>query len=206
MSLRSAKLPSKTIAAFMKRLSRVIISHGMGITSSDKMFTISLIANLIKRHPRCVRLIHRKRKLHAINKHFEQDPFKDEEPDPAKTKALKSSLWEIDSLMRSEVNEAVRNYCKLFKGDISRKTNFFKCEEFASIDPLEAIAQDLQGLDFDKEASIINKNLLVKHGLWREPVLKKRVAENIDLNPTNSKSMKLGEKYHNMDDLFTLDQ
>jgi hypothetical protein len=183
-----------------------MISHGMGITSSDKMFTISLIANLIKRHPRCVRLIHRKRKLHAVNQVFEQDPFKDGEPDPSKAKALKSSLWEIDALMKSEVNEAVRNYCKLFKGDISRKTNFFKCEEFAAIDPLDAIAQDLEGIDFDKEANIINKNLLTKYGIWKEPILKKRVAENIDLNPTNSKTMKLGEKYHNMDDVFTLDQ
>ena len=91
LSLRSAKLPSKIIAAFMKRLSRVMITHGMGITNSDKMFTISLIANLIKRHPRCVRLIHRKRKLHAVNQFFEQDPFKDTEPDPSKAKALKSS-------------------------------------------------------------------------------------------------------------------
>lgn len=103
------------------------------------MFTISLIANMIKRHPRCVRLIHRKRKLHGENPSFDNDPFRDEEVDPAKTKAIKSSLWEIESLMRSEVNEAVRNYCKLFKGDISRKSNFFKCEEFAAIDPLESI-------------------------------------------------------------------
>ena len=63
----------------------------------------------------------------------------------------------------------------------------------------------MDALDFDKEAIFINKNLLVKHGIWREPVLKKRVAENIDLNPTNSKNMKLGERYHNMEDLFTLD-
>ena len=131
----------------MKRLSKVIISHGMGITSADKMFAISLIANLIKRHPRCVRLIHRTKKLHGENPTFKHDPFKDQELDPSKARALKSSLWEIDSLMRSEVNEAVRNYCKLFKGDISRKSNFFKCEEFAAIDPLDAISLDLQNLD-----------------------------------------------------------
>jgi hypothetical protein len=124
----------------MKRLCRVIICHGMGITSADKMFTISLIANLIKRHPRCVRLIHRQRKLHSENPTFDKDPFKDQEQDPSKAKALKSSLWEIESLMRSEVNETVRNYCKLFKGDISRKSNFFKCEEFAAIDPLDSIS------------------------------------------------------------------
>ena len=60
LSLRSNKLPSKIIAAFMKRLCSVMISHGQCYTPSDKMYVISLIANLIKRHPRCVRLIHRK--------------------------------------------------------------------------------------------------------------------------------------------------
>ena len=45
----------------------------------------------------------------------------------------------------------------------------------------------------------------MKHGVWKEPVLKKRVAENIDLNPANSKAMRLGEKYTTLDELFTLD-
>jgi hypothetical protein len=44
--------------------------------------------------------------------------------------ALESSLWELDSLLAIEIEESVKNYAKLFKGDLSRKTNFYKCEEF----------------------------------------------------------------------------
>jgi hypothetical protein len=54
--------------------------------------------------------------------------------------------------MQCEFNETVRNYCKLFKGDISRKTNFFKCEEFTQIDSLQAIQQELDGIDLVKES------------------------------------------------------
>jgi U3 small nucleolar RNA-associated protein 19 len=99
LSLRSPKLPSKVIAAFMKRIARVMLCHGQGVASSDKMFCISLIANLIKRHPRCVRLIHRKRKLYQLNPTFDQDPYLDGEKDPSKSRALKSCLWEIDAII-----------------------------------------------------------------------------------------------------------
>lgn len=58
LSLRSPKLPLKLVASFIKRLARVISEYGEG-DSSDIMFVISLIANLIKRHPRCAKLINR---------------------------------------------------------------------------------------------------------------------------------------------------
>ena len=107
------------------------------------MFVISFIANMIKRHPRCVRLIHRKRKIYKDVPTFTSDPFAADQKDPLKTKALKSSLWEIETLINCEFDETVRNYCKLFKGDISRKTNFFKCEEFTSINALNNLQDDL---------------------------------------------------------------
>jgi hypothetical protein len=88
---------------------------------------------MIKRHPRCVRLIHRKKRIFKETLTFEKDPFRDDEPDPSKARALKSSLWEMDCLMKSELDETVRNYSKLFRGDLSRKTNFFKCEDFAGV-------------------------------------------------------------------------
>jgi U3 small nucleolar RNA-associated protein 19 len=75
LSLRSPKLPSKMIAAFMKRLGRVMMVHGQCHTSGDKMFVISFIANMIKRHPRCVRLIHRKRKIFKDVPTFTSDPY-----------------------------------------------------------------------------------------------------------------------------------
>lgn len=166
LSLRSPKLPSKVIASFMKRIARAMMSQGQCHTPADKMFAISFIANMIKRHPRCVRLIHRKPRKYTEALTFTADPFLSEESDPSKTKALKSSLWEIQSLISSELDETVRNYCKLFKGDISRKTNFFKCEEFTSIDALDSIQNDLNSIDLKREAKAITKNLLIKNGQW----------------------------------------
>ena len=66
--------------------------------------------------------------------------------------------------MKSEFDESVRNYSKLFKGDISRKTNFFKCEEFSVMDSLSNIADEIKSIDLKKEAMSINKILLLKNG------------------------------------------
>lgn len=165
LSLRSPSLPSKIIAAFMKRLSRVMMAYGVCFSQPDKMYVVSLIANLIKRHPRTVRLIHRKQKLYRSALTFESDPFKHEETDPLKAKALKSSLWEIDYVMKFEFDEQVRHYAKLFKGDISRKTNYFKCEQFAQIDPLDSLMDEITAIDVHKEYLAINKALLLKHSV-----------------------------------------
>jgi len=163
LSLRSAKLPSRVIAAFLKRIARVSMTHGICHSPGDKMFVISLVANLIKRHPRCVRLIHRKKRIQKEVLKFDKDPFREEETDPSKARALKSSLWEIDALMKNEFDETVRNYSKLFRGDLSRKSNFFKCEDFAGLQALDSIAEDLGSIDIVKENSAINKSILIKH-------------------------------------------
>lgn len=151
LSLRSPKLPSRLIAAFIKRLIRLVMCSGICHSQADKMFVISFIANMIKRHPRCVRLIHRKNKRTKENLTFESDPYREHEKDPNKARALKSSLWELDSLINCEFDETVRNYCKLFKGDISRKTSFFKCDEFSSANSLDQIAQELDSINIEKE-------------------------------------------------------
>jgi len=67
LSLRSPQLPSKLIAAYMKRLGRVMMAHGQIFAQADKMYVLSLLGNLMKRHPRTVKLIHRKRKLYKSN-------------------------------------------------------------------------------------------------------------------------------------------
>jgi U3 small nucleolar RNA-associated protein 19 len=60
LSLRSPKLPSSIIAAFVKRMARITIQYGQGSMPEDIQFTISLIVNLMKRHPNVKKLIHRK--------------------------------------------------------------------------------------------------------------------------------------------------
>jgi len=99
LSLRAPTLPSKTIASFVKRLGRVWVSHGAVQTASDAMFTISLVVNLIKRHPRCYRLVHRKHTSISLGKRFAEDPYDAEERDPLQTMALKSSLWELEVVL-----------------------------------------------------------------------------------------------------------
>jgi hypothetical protein len=100
------------------------------------------------------------------------------------------------------MDQQIRNYSKLFKADLSRKTNFFKYEEFTSLDPLEMMISELESLDVSAESGAIKKSILLSHGQWREPILKKRLAENIDLNPSNSKNMRLGEKYTKEEEFF----
>jgi len=75
----------------------------------------------------------------------------------------------------------------LFKGDISRKTNFFKCEEFSGIDALDILKTDLNSINLIKEQKSINKLLLKKHNQWVGPPVDETVVnpESLDLNPSN---------------------
>ena len=53
---------------------------------------VVMVTNLIKRHPNCKVLIHRKVESESQG----EDPFIDSEKDPVKTRALDSSLWELE--------------------------------------------------------------------------------------------------------------
>jgi hypothetical protein len=64
------------------------------------------------------------------------DPYRADETDPLLSKALKSSLWEMQILMIKHYDQRVRDFCKLFRADFLRKTVFFKSEDFISEDPL----------------------------------------------------------------------
>jgi hypothetical protein len=197
------------IAAFLKRLARLTMGDGICHSVSDKMFVISFIANMIKRHPRCVRLIHRKKKIIKEQLTFASDPYRHQEPDPSKARALKSSLWELDALMNCELDETVRNYSKLFKGDISRKTGFFKCEQFTGQNSLDMILKDLEGINVERENVAITKSILIANRQWKDPkeMLGKRKAESgelLDLNPSNYTKMRLAERYTTEQEFFEL--
>lgn len=123
LSLRAPTLPSKTIASFLKRLGRLMVSFGEVQTTSDAMFTISLIVNLVKRHPRCYRLLHRKHTSLSLGKRFSEDPYDAEEKDPLMTMALKSSLWELEVVLTHHADQSVRDFAKILKTEIlSRPT------------------------------------------------------------------------------------
>uniref|UniRef100_A0A0D6R492 CCAAT-binding factor domain-containing protein n=1 Tax=Araucaria cunninghamii TaxID=56994 RepID=A0A0D6R492_ARACU len=113
--LKSPLLPAYLAAAFTKKLSR--LAHYA--PPSGSLLVIALIHNLLRRHPSINCLVHRDtNKIDEAegNKTVESsekvdnccatitrhgaDPFVSEEKDTAKSKALQSSLWEIETLRR----------------------------------------------------------------------------------------------------------
>lgn len=101
LSLRAPSLPSKIVAAYIKRLARLIVSHGVVQAPTDIMYVVSLILNLIKRHPRCVRLLHRKKTSLSLGIQLTTDPYRESELEPMNTLALRSSLWELEIIMKT---------------------------------------------------------------------------------------------------------
>jgi U3 small nucleolar RNA-associated protein 19 len=84
------------VGAFIKKLSRMSLTCPPG----DLPFLILFSYNLLIRHQNCKILIHNSSK-NKNSKQFNsvlEDPFDVNELDYNKSKALKSSLWEIQSL------------------------------------------------------------------------------------------------------------
>ncbi|KAG6403673.1 hypothetical protein SASPL_135901 [Salvia splendens] len=102
--LKSSLLPAYLAAAFCKKLSRLALFA----PPSGALVIIVLVHNLLQRHPSINFLVHRilrkkKNSTDGANKDlFEEKPgmdhFKNEENDPKNTNAMRSSLWEIDTL------------------------------------------------------------------------------------------------------------
>ena len=92
--LKSPALPAYLVASFVKRFGRLALhAPPAGI-----MVCVGFIHNLLRRHKSCVVLVHREPPEGEPAKLVERDPFDAEENDPAKTNALASSLWEIETL------------------------------------------------------------------------------------------------------------
>ncbi|KAL5017194.1 hypothetical protein ScPMuIL_006783 [Solemya velum] len=88
--LTSTHLPAYLVAAFVKRLARIVLTA----PPTGQMLAIPFIYNLIYRHPSCKVLLHRP----DGPKDIEEDVYRMDEPDPVKCCALESSLWEIKTL------------------------------------------------------------------------------------------------------------
>lgn len=102
--LSSSYLPEMLVAAFAKRLARLALIA----PPQDIIIIIFFIGNLIIRHPGLKRLICDSNNGQEIS----DDPFLMDESDPNKSRALESSLWEIQLLrshMLPNVSQAAKN-------------------------------------------------------------------------------------------------
>ncbi|CDK25702.1 unnamed protein product [Kuraishia capsulata CBS 1993] len=86
----STHLSSSIVASFIKRLARIALTA----PPSGVVIVIPFIYNLLKRHPTCMLLLHNTTEFESF-----EDPFDEEEEDPSNTNALKSSIWELQTMM-----------------------------------------------------------------------------------------------------------
>ncbi len=100
-------LPSAMIASFIKRLAQL----SLHAPPAAIVMTVPFIYNLFKLHPSCMPLLQRESAdfappnpspfaVQAASVSGYADPYDAAEPDPLKTRALESSLWELKSLQR----------------------------------------------------------------------------------------------------------
>ncbi|EAW98545.1 nucleolar complex associated 4 homolog (S. cerevisiae), isoform CRA_b [Homo sapiens] len=89
--LSSSHLPAYLVAAFAKRLARLALTA----PPEALLMVLPFICNLLRRHPACRVLVHR-----PHGPELDADPYDPGEEDPAQSRALESSLWELQALQR----------------------------------------------------------------------------------------------------------
>lgn len=89
--LSSSHLPAYLVAAFTKRLARLALTA----PPEALLMVLPFICNLLRRHPACRVLMHRPR-----GPELDADPYDPTEEDPAQSRALESSLWELQALQQ----------------------------------------------------------------------------------------------------------
>ncbi|XP_055002646.1 nucleolar complex protein 4 homolog isoform X2 [Sorex araneus] len=89
--LSSSHLPAYLVAAFAKRLARLALTA----PPEALLMVLPFICNLLRRHPACRVLVHRPR-----GPELDADPYDPQEEDPARSRALESSLWELQALQQ----------------------------------------------------------------------------------------------------------
>lgn len=111
--LTSTHLSASLVASFIKKLARL----SAGASASGVVIIIPFIYNLLKRHPTCMIMLHNT----DVDSNY-KDPFDVNEKNPLNTQAIKSSLWELETLM-SHYHPNVATLAKIF-GEPFRKPSY----------------------------------------------------------------------------------
>lgn len=144
--LKSPLLPAYLAAAFAKKLSRLALSA----PPSGSLLVIAIIHNLLRRHPSINCLVDwqdmdekEATTTTELDENIDEvgvtkvkpgaDPFRSEERDTSKCKALQSSLWEIETLRRHYC-PAVSRFVASLENDLTvrAKTTEVAVKDFSS--------------------------------------------------------------------------
>eukprot|EP00210_Caulerpa_lentillifera_P007852 g7494.t1 len=117
--LKSELIPAYTVAAFVKKFARLAIQTN----PSGAIICITFIHNLIRRHPACYSLLHKESTTNQeITSWKDYDCYDDSEPEPSQSRAIESSLWEIEALGNHWCPQ-VANHAEILLKDLTRRTN-----------------------------------------------------------------------------------
>jgi U3 small nucleolar RNA-associated protein 19 len=125
--MSSTHLPAALVASFIKRLSRLAL-HA---PPASIVAVVPWIYNMFKKHPQCTYIIHRvpqtAEEKQDIEEHGFEDPFDMDEPDPMKTNAIDSSIWEIETL-QSHYHPNVATLAKIISDQFTKQS--YNLEDF----------------------------------------------------------------------------
>lgn len=116
--LSSTHLPSSLVASFLKKMSRLSLTASPSAIVSIIPFTY----NMLKKHPTCMILLQNTSASAGYN-----DPYDDTEIDPLKTKAIESSLWELETL-QSHYHPNVATLARIFSQPFRKQS--YNMEDF----------------------------------------------------------------------------
>lgn len=128
--LKSTHIPAYLAAAFAKKLGRLALSA----PPAGALVVIAMIHNLLRRHPSINHLVQGDTAaITTLEAKRGADPFLSSETDTAKCNALKSSLWEIDTL-RNHYCPAVSRFVASLETDLTvrAKTTEVSISDFSS--------------------------------------------------------------------------
>ena len=125
--LASTHLPAALVASFIKRLSRLCLNA----PPSGIVAVVPWIYNLLKIHPICTFMVHRKARGERGDAGLEENGYRDafrmDEPDPMETDALDSSLWEIQ-MLQSHYHPNVATIAKIISEQFTKQA--YNLEDF----------------------------------------------------------------------------
>lgn len=99
--LASSLVPAYTVAAFVKRFARIAVTA----PPMGAVVCTAFVHNLLRRHPSCTCMLHQPGADGAEGAGL--DPYDDAAEDPAESRAVESSLWEL-GVLRHHVHPMVR--------------------------------------------------------------------------------------------------
>ncbi|KAL8798008.1 MAG: hypothetical protein Q9182_007038 [Xanthomendoza sp. 2 TL-2023] len=122
--LASTHLPAALVASFIKRLARLMLSA----PPSAIVVVVPFTYNFLTKHPICTFMIHRKPEYSEwVEGAGMADPFNMAEPDPMKSKAVDSSLWELETL-QSHYHPNVATMAKIISEQFTKQA--YNLEDF----------------------------------------------------------------------------